>query len=155
MKPPNLRNQTSSMDAMLRVISKVQWGMQMIFGYFHDWTPILRVACSLVRIIKHILQRHTLQQDWTTSQNIVKYSTLNIEPNWEDLCIQWRNQQTLTIIPIPKSKESDFQSDRWCFTMTPLSQHTFLYVNIINTTWKEKDKEKKTKKQKKREKQSE
>ena len=31
---------------------------------------------------------------WTMSSNINNYSTLNNEHNWEDLCIQLRNQQT-------------------------------------------------------------
>ena len=31
--------------------------------------------------------------DWTTSSNINNYYALNKEHNWEDLCLQLRNQQ--------------------------------------------------------------
>ena len=37
------------------------------------------------------------EKDWTTSSiNMDTYSILNTELNWEDPCIQWRNQQTRT-----------------------------------------------------------
>ena len=36
------------------------------------------------------------KRDWSTSSNIINYYTLNNEHNWENLCIQLRNQQTST-----------------------------------------------------------
>ena len=33
------------------------------------------------------------KSEWTTSSNIVNYSTLYSEHSWEDLCIQLKNQQ--------------------------------------------------------------
>ena len=38
-----------------------------------------------------------LNEIWIMSSNINNYSTLNSENNWEDLCIQLRNQQTCTL----------------------------------------------------------
>ena len=35
-----------------------------------------------------------LKRDWIAFTNINNYSTLNSEHNWEDLCVQSKNQQT-------------------------------------------------------------
>ena len=59
----------------------------------------------LERIKEQTLQRHMLENDWTASLSIVNYSTLNNEDNWEDLCIQLRNQQIYPSITINKSRE--------------------------------------------------
>ena len=40
--------------------------------------------------------RHVFKRDCTTSSDFINYSTPNSEHNWEDLCIQLRNQQTST-----------------------------------------------------------
>jgi hypothetical protein len=41
-------------------------------------------------------QNQVFNKDWTMPSNRNKYSTLNNEHKWEDLCIQVRNQQTYT-----------------------------------------------------------
>ena len=66
------------------------------------------------------------------------YSTLNIEHNWEDLCIMLRNQQTCTsdnhnyIMGGP-----NFQSSLWtCFIVDLLMQHKFCSVNLVGRSWR-------------------
>jgi hypothetical protein len=49
-----------------------------------------------VKIKEQTSWKHVSKRDWTTSSIIHRYSTLDSENNWEDLCIQLRNQQTCT-----------------------------------------------------------
>jgi subtilase family serine protease len=45
------------------------------------------------------------KRDWIASSNLIDYSTLNDEHNWEDLSIQLKNQQTCTSHKITNSEE--------------------------------------------------
>ena len=45
------------------------------------------------------------KRDWTAFLNLIDYSTLNNEHNWEDLSIQSKNQQTCTSHKITNSEE--------------------------------------------------
>ena len=57
---------------------------------------VIGLVCGSVRIKEQTSSRHMFKRDWTMYSNISNYSTLNSEHNWEDLCIEFRNQQTCT-----------------------------------------------------------
>ena len=57
------------------------------------------------------------KRDWSTFSNIDNYSTLNNEHNWEDVCIQLKNQQAFVSNSHNHSKEG------------PIFNHGFAYVS--------------------------
>ena len=50
-----------------------------LIGKTHVWW-----VCGLVGIKEQTPQQHMFKGDWTISSNIIKYSTLNIEPNCKE-----------------------------------------------------------------------
>jgi hypothetical protein len=74
------------------------------------------------------------RRDWTTSSNIDNYFTLNNKHNQEDLCIQWRNQQTCTS---NNRNQIQRRSDVYiCFIVDSLIQCEFCSVNLISRSWR-------------------
>ena len=73
------------------------------------------------------------KRDWTTPSNINDYSTLNIEHDWEDLCISLRNGQTRYIANVINQGKSNLRSGyRKCFIVDLLMRHKFHGDSIAN-----------------------
>ena len=63
---------------------------------FFNWRPIFD-WCVVRWGSKNKHHIHTCSKgDWTPSSIYINYSTINSEHTWEDLCVQFRNQQTYT-----------------------------------------------------------
>lgn len=76
------------------------------------------------------------------SSTFVNYSTLNSYHKWEDLCIQFTNQQTCTLEPSLIQRTSDFQFDFcWCLVIDLLMEHKL--ENIISCSIKDGDRTRK------------
>ena len=71
-------------------------GKWVLFSVFLNRTPILDWCMVGWGSKNKHHERHIFIRYWTKFSNFVTHSKLNSEHNWEDLCIQLRNQQAYT-----------------------------------------------------------
>ena len=93
-----------------RLLILIRWmGFKWLFSLLDTQ---ISLVCDSMRIKVQTSRRPIVKRDWTMCSNIYNYSTLDNEHNWEDLCIQLRNQHTCTSNNHKLNQgRSDFQFD--------------------------------------------
>ena len=110
----------------------LKWLVFLIKPLYFDWYVVRWGSRSKHRKGTCLKEIGLRRQIW------VNYSTLHSEHNWEDLCIQLRNQQLCTSDNHSRNQGRSYFQCHFCICFVanlPL-QHEFCCVNMIGKCWR-------------------
>ena len=91
---------------------------------------IYQLVCGPVRIKEQTSERHMFKRDWTAPSNTNIHNTLhlNSERNWEDLCIQFQNNNHVLLL-----LQTTITKSRWVRFSSRFLQTS--HRRFVNATW--------------------